>query len=100
MSCDEFIEIFNKLMTAKSYAFILFEKKTLKSFKNSYMFKRDGALSTLGIFKHKGVIKYLNLILMDLNNKDLRENPCHEGVFDAERGINPKILKLLMDSRL
>jgi len=85
MSCDEYIEIFNKLMSARSYTFYYFEVMTLKSFKNSYMFKRGCALSTLCIFKHKENIKYSRFILMDFNNKDLRVNPSQEGVFDAEQ---------------
>jgi len=47
MSCDEYIKIFNKLMNARSYTFKWFEKKVVQSFKNSYMSKRGGALSTL-----------------------------------------------------
>ena len=53
MSCDEYIEIFNKLMSARSYAFNWVGKKTLKSFKNSCIFKGCDTLSTLGIFKPK-----------------------------------------------
>jgi len=34
MSCDEYIEIFNKLMSARPYTFNYFDKKALKSFKN------------------------------------------------------------------
>ena len=49
MSCDKYIKIFNKLIKARSYAFNWFEEKALKSIKNSYMFKRGGALNTLGI---------------------------------------------------
>ena len=65
MSYDEYIEIFNKLMNARSYVFNWFEKKALKSFKNSYIFRRGGAFGTLGIFKAKGNVKYLMLMLMD-----------------------------------
>jgi len=75
MSCDEYIEIFIKLMSARSYAFNWFEKKALKSFKNSYIFKRGGTLSTLGIFKPKENAKYSRLVFMDFNIEDLRENP-------------------------
>jgi len=65
MSCNEYIGTFNKLMSARSYAFNYFEIMTLKSFKKSYMFKRGCALSTLCIFKHKEHIKYSRFILMD-----------------------------------
>ena len=62
-SCDEYIAIFNKPLSARPYAFNWFEKKALKSFKNSYMFKRGGALDTLGIFKPKENLKSLRLII-------------------------------------
>jgi len=75
MSFDEYIKILNKLMSVKPYVFNCFDKKALNSFKNSYMFKRGGALSTLAIFKPKGTVKYLRLMFMDFNIKDLRENP-------------------------
>ena len=68
-------------MILRSCAFNWFKKKALKSFKSSYMFKRGGVLSTLGIFKPKKNIKYSRLILMDSNNKDLRENSSQEGSF-------------------
>jgi len=74
MSCDEYIEIFNNVIGAKSYAFNYFEKRVPKSFKNLYMFKRGEVLSTLGILKPKWSIKYSTLLLMDLNRKDLRAN--------------------------
>ena len=53
-SRNEYIESFNKLMSARSYVFNCLDKKALKSFKKSYLFKRDGGLSTLGIFEPKG----------------------------------------------
>jgi len=53
MSCDEYIEIFNKLTNVRSYTFNWSKKKALKSFKNSYIFNRDGALSTLDISNPK-----------------------------------------------
>ena len=85
MSCDEHIEIFNKLMNARSYAFNWFEKKILKSFKNSYMFKRGGMLSTLDIFKPKGNVKCSRLVFTVFNIKDLKANPFQEGVLDVEQ---------------
>jgi len=93
MSYDERIEIFNKIMSVRSYAFNCFEKMTLKSFKNSYTFNRGGALSTLSIFKLTRNIKYSRLILMDFNNKNLRANPSPQGVFDREQTTNLKILQ-------
>jgi len=80
ISCDEYIENFNKLMSARSCAFNYIEKVALKSFKNSYMFKRGGALSTMGIFKPKRNIKYSWLILMDFNDKELTANPSQKRV--------------------
>jgi len=58
------------------------------------MFKRGGELSTLSVFKPKGNIKYLRLIVMDFNLKDLRENPnpSQEGVFDMEQATSVSIL--------
>ena len=88
----------NKLMNTSTYVFNWFEKKALKSFKN-FDIKRDGALSTFGIFKFKEDIKYSRLILMDFNNKDLRTNSSQKVVFDVELATNLKILQLLMSLR-
>jgi len=63
------------------------------------MFKRGGALSTLGIFKLKVNVKYSRLVLMDFNIKDLRKNPSQEGLFDAKQATDLKILELIMSSR-
>ena len=57
MSYDDYIGIFNMLMSGRSYAFNYFEIMALKSFKDSYMLKSGCALSTLCIFKHKENIK-------------------------------------------
>jgi len=65
---------------------------TSKSFKNSYVFKRGDTLSTLGIFKTKGNIKHLRLMLMDFNIKDLKANLSEEWVFNAEQATGVKIL--------
>ena len=63
------------------------------------MFKRDGALSILGIFKPKENIKYSRLILMDFNNKDLRANISQKGVFNVEQATDLKILQSVMGTR-
>jgi len=99
ISCDKYIEIFNKLMSARFYAFNFFEKKIHKGFKNSYMFKRHESFNTLGLFKPKRNIKYSGLILMGFNKKDLRANPSQEGMFDAEQFNDLTILQLVMGSR-
>ena len=78
-------------MSARSYVLNWFEKKDIKSFKNSYMFKKGHALSTLSIFISKGNIKYSRLIFMDFNI-DLSENPSQEGVFDVDQDTGAKIL--------
>jgi len=69
MSYNEYIKIFNKLMSARPYACNWFEKKALKTFRNSYMFKRDGDPNTLGIFKPKENVKNSSLVFMDSTSR-------------------------------
>ena len=61
MIYDEYIDIFNKLMSATSYAFNYFKKRAPRSFINSYMFKRGGVFGTLGICILKWTINYSHL---------------------------------------
>ena len=75
-------EVFNKLMSARSCTFNYFEKIVPKGFKDSHVFTRGGARSTLGIFKPNGNIKYSRWVLIEINNKYLRANPSQEGVFN------------------
>jgi len=75
MSCDEYIMIFNKLISAASYAFNYFEKVAPKSFRNSYMYKRSGVFSIFGYFQIQRGIKYSRLVSVDFKPKDLRINP-------------------------
>jgi len=63
-----------------TYASNWFEKKAVKSFTNSYMVKRGGALSTLGIFKPIENIKYSRLVFIDFNIMDLRTKPFSRSV--------------------
>ena len=70
MNCDNYLGIFNKVMSGRSYAVNYFQKRLTKSFKNSYMFKRRGVLSIFGILKTKRFIKYSRLVSMDLNPRD------------------------------
>ena len=56
---------------------------TPTGFKNSYMFKRGGALSTLSIFKPKGNNKALKFMSIYYNPNNLRANTSQLGEVDA-----------------
>jgi len=61
MSYDKYIEIFNNLTSARSYAFNYLKKGSPKSFKNSYIFKTSRVIVTVDIYKPKD--KYQLLII-------------------------------------
>lgn len=69
-------------MSSRSYGFNSFKKKALKSFKNSYIFTGGGVISTLGIFKPKGHIKYSRLLSMYFIPKDFRVHLSQVGEVD------------------
>ena len=50
-----------------------------KIFDDSYIFKRRGILSTLGIFKPKSAKRHARLMSMNFNPMYLRENPLPGG---------------------
>jgi len=77
LSCDEYIEIFNKRMRARSNAHCF--DVLPKIFSNSYTFKKRGVLSTLDVFKPRSGKRHPRLMSMNFNPYDLRENPSQEG---------------------
>jgi len=62
------------------------------------MFKRDGALRTLGIFKAKRHIKYSRLVC-GFQHQGSEGKSFLKGVFDVERATNLKVLQFVLDMR-
>lgn len=62
------------------------------NFKNTYVFKKNGVLSTMVVLQVNGCIHVIWLMFLgdsEFDHKDLRENPFEEGEFDACRIIKP-----------
>ena len=58
--------------------------------------KRDGVISTLGVYKPKRSIKYSQLVSMDFLTKDFRAKPSYDGVLDMEQATHTKVLQHVM----
>ena len=76
MSCDEHMDIFNKLMSVTPYAFNRFQKRALKSSRTLIFQKGVVHLAHWVFFKPKEAIKYSRLVLMD-------STISQEGVFNV-----------------
>ena len=84
MIYSEYIKIFNRLFNVGRIVYPI--RVPPKSFDNSCMFKKCGAHSTINFLKLKGCTKFLRLVSLGLNHKDLRANPWKESL---KRGKNP-----------
>ena len=72
MSCAEYIEIFNRLKNVGEVFHLI--GVPLKSFTNSYMFRKGGTVSALSFLKLNGCNKLSRVIYFNHKCKDLRSN--------------------------
>jgi len=79
LSCDDYIETFNSLMNVERIADPIGVPP--KGFNSSYVFNKDGTLSTMSFLK--GCNKLSRLVSLGFNHKDLRGNPFEDGEFYA-----------------
>ena len=73
MSYNEYIEMFNRCFNVGRIVHPI--KVSPNSFDDSCMFKKCGTPSTINFLTLKGCNKFLRLVSLGLNHKDLRANP-------------------------
>lgn len=78
LNCDEYICVFNKLMSNGVSGHDFQNKTAPMNFKNTYVFKKNGVLSTMVVLQVNGCIHVIWLMFLgdsEFDHKDFRANP-------------------------